>query len=117
VVPHRNPAVTSPMAARAARYRWAVALNIPIAAETFAADMGFSDSRNVCSTSCLVEEAAMVGGRGGGSWGAAHREPRPRDVGSRTLPLRSTSAASPREVHQGGTDARVELLVSAQIQL
>ena len=38
----------------------AVALDIPIAAETSAADIGFSYARNACSTSCLVEEAAMV---------------------------------------------------------
>jgi len=31
--------------------------------------------------------------------------------------VRRLSAASLREVHQGGTDARVELLVSGQIQL
>ena len=56
--------MTSREVASAARYRWAVALDIPIAAETSAADIGCSDFRKASSTSFLVEDPAIVGGAG-----------------------------------------------------
>jgi pimeloyl-ACP methyl ester carboxylesterase len=45
--------------------------DIPIAAETSAADIGFSDVRKARSTSCLVGEAAIERAEGR-SWGDAH---------------------------------------------
>jgi putative drug exporter of the RND superfamily len=45
--------------------------DIPIVAETSAADIGFSDVRKARSTSCLVGEAAIERAEGG-SWGEAH---------------------------------------------
>jgi hypothetical protein len=59
-VPQPDGDVT--VVASSASYLWAVALDMPIAAETSTADVGFSDTRNACSTSCLVEDAAMVAG-------------------------------------------------------
>jgi hypothetical protein len=52
--------VTPPVVASAARYRWAVALDIPIVAETSAADIGLCDARKAPSTSCLVELPSIV---------------------------------------------------------
>ena len=48
-----------------------VSFDIPIAAETSAADNGFSDVRKARSTSCLVGEAAIERAEGR-SWGEAH---------------------------------------------
>jgi RND superfamily putative drug exporter len=63
--------VTVPaMAAIIGRWNWwpskpaaanVVSFDIPIVAETSAADIGFSDVRKSCSTSCLVGEAASFG--------------------------------------------------------
>jgi RND superfamily putative drug exporter len=71
LVPYRSPTVMSPVLASAAGYRWAVALDVPIAAETCAADIGLCAVRKACSTSCLVEEAAIVAGRGGAFLGCS----------------------------------------------
>ena len=48
-----------------------VSFDIPIVAETSAADIGFSDVRKARSTSCLVGEAAIERAEGR-SWGEAH---------------------------------------------
>jgi hypothetical protein len=61
----------SPVIASAARYRWAIALDIPIAAETPAADIGSCEVQKACSTICLVEEAAIVAGCGGAFLGCS----------------------------------------------
>jgi len=45
--------------------------DIPIVAATSAADIGFSDVRKACSTSCLAGEAAIVRDEGR-SWGEGH---------------------------------------------
>jgi hypothetical protein len=48
-----------------------VSFDIPIVAETSAADIGCSDVRKARSTSCLVGEAAIETAKGR-SWGEAH---------------------------------------------
>jgi RND superfamily putative drug exporter len=71
--------VTVPaLAAMIGRANWwpskptaAKVFDIPIAAETPAADLGFSDVRKARSTSCLVGEAAIERAEGR-SWGEAH---------------------------------------------
>src|ERR1700733_186758 len=90
VVPYRSPTVASREVASAARYLWAVAREIPIAAETSAADIGCSDFRNASSTSFFVEDPAIVGGavaaiRGRRASRAASTSPAPRLARARIL--------------------------------
>jgi RND superfamily putative drug exporter len=59
-----------------------VPFDIPIVAETSAADIGFSDVRKARSTSCLVGEAAIERAEGR-SWGEAHTT---REVSGSALP-------------------------------
>lgn len=61
VVPYRKPTLTSPVVASAARYRCAVAREMPMSPATSAADIGASDPCNACNTSFLVGEATVVG--------------------------------------------------------
>jgi len=60
-----KPTAAKPTAAKV------VSFDIPIVAETSAADIGFSDVRKARSTSCLVGEAAIETAEGR-SWGQAH---------------------------------------------
>jgi hypothetical protein len=86
---------SKPTAAKAAPF------DIPIVAETSAADIGFSDVRRARSTSCLVEEAAIETAEGG-SRGETH-----------TTHVLSGSALSPSAPTRGAALIKRPMSVTA----